>query len=85
MNFQVKKRQLRSQDSNPLTRQNPPISLKWKEFPTVASADETMMEFISENADDLHKNTVRKPSRPKGAPITRNEDFLWTTNTSKTV
>jgi len=68
-----------------LTRQNPPISLKWKEFPSVASTDETMVEFISENADDLNKNTVRTPSRPKGAPITRNEDCLWTMNTSKTV
>jgi len=44
-----------------------------------------MMEFISENADDLHKNRVRTPSRPKGTPITRNEDFSRTMNTSKTV
>jgi hypothetical protein len=59
--------------------------LKWKEFPAAASTDETMMEFISKNADDLHKNAVWTSSRPKGTPITRNEDFLWTTNTSKTV
>jgi len=66
-----------------LTRQNPPISLKWEEFPAPASTDETMMEFISENGDDLHKNAVRISSRPEGTPITRNEDILWTTNTSK--
>jgi hypothetical protein len=67
--------------TNPLTRQNSPISLKWKEFPAAASTDEPMMEFINENADNLHKNAVRTSSRPKGTPITRNEDFLWTMNT----
>jgi len=45
--------------TNPLIRQNPPISLKWKEVPTATSTDETMMEFISENAHDLHKNAFR--------------------------
>ena len=54
---------------NPLTRQNPPISLKWKEVPTATSTDEAMMEFISENADDVHKNAVRTSSRPKRTPI----------------
>jgi hypothetical protein len=68
-----------------LRRQNFPISLKWKEFPTAASTDETMMEFISENADDLHKNAVRTSSRPKGTLVTMNEDLLWTMNTSKRV
>jgi hypothetical protein len=33
--------------TNPLTRQNPPISLKWKEVPTATATDETKMEFIS--------------------------------------
>ena len=41
------------------------------------------MEFVSENVDDLHKNAARTSSRPKRTPITRNEDFLWTMNTSK--
>jgi len=31
--------------TNPLTRMNPPISLKWKEVPTATSTDETKMEF----------------------------------------
>jgi hypothetical protein len=39
------------------------------------------MEFISENADDLHKNAARTSSRPTKTLITRNDEFLWTTNT----
>ena len=62
--------------TNSLTRRNPPISLKWKEVPTSTSTDEAMMEFISENADGLHKNSVKTSSRPKRTLITRNEDFL---------
>jgi hypothetical protein len=49
--------------------------LKWKEVPTATSTNETMMEWISGNAD-LHKNAVRTSSRPKGTPITWNEDFF---------
>jgi hypothetical protein len=64
---------------------NPPISVKWKEVPTAASIDEAMMDFISENAVDVYKNAVRTSSRPKRTPITRNEDFLWSMNSSKTV
>jgi hypothetical protein len=64
-----------------LRRQNLPISLKWKEFPTAASTDETMMEFISENAD-VHKNAFSTSSRPKRTPVSRNEDILWSMNSS---
>ena len=49
---------------------------------TATSTDKAMMAFISEIADDLHKNAFRKSSRPKRIPITRNEEFLWKTNTS---
>jgi len=51
--------------TNPLIKQNPPISLKWKEVPTATATNETKMEFISENADYLHKNAARTSSRPK--------------------
>ena len=37
---------------NPLKKQYPPFSLKWKEVPKVISTDEAMIEFISENVDD---------------------------------
>ena len=37
--------------TNPLTSQNPPISLKWKEFPKAVSTDQAMVEFISEDSD----------------------------------
>jgi hypothetical protein len=70
--------------TNPLTRQYPPISLKWKEIPIATSTDEAMMKFISENAD-LHKNAVRTSSRPKRTSITRTEDILWKMNSSNTV
>jgi len=52
---------------------------------TAASIDEVMMDFISENADDVHKNADMTSSRSKRTPITRNEDFLWSLNSSKTV
>jgi hypothetical protein len=45
--------------TNLLTSQNPPVSLKWKEVPSATSTDETKMEFISGNADDVHKNAAR--------------------------
>jgi hypothetical protein len=54
------------------------VIVKWKEVPTVASIDEPMMDSISENA-------VRTLSRPKRTPVTRNEDFLWSMNSPKTV
>jgi hypothetical protein len=34
------------------------------------------MEFVSGNADDVHKNAARTSCRPKRTPITRNKDFL---------
>jgi len=71
--------------TNPLTRQYPTISLKYKEVPIATSTDEAMMKYISENAEDLQKNAVRTSSRPKRTPITRNEDILWKMNSSKTV
>jgi hypothetical protein len=71
--------------TNLLTSQNPPISLKWKEVPSVTSTDETTMEFKSVNADDVHKNVARTSCRPKRTVIARNEEFLWGTYTSKTV
>jgi len=71
--------------TNPLTRQYPPISLKCKEVPIATSTDEAMMKFISENADDLHKNAVRTSSRPQRTLITRNEDIVWKMNSSRTV
>jgi hypothetical protein len=40
------------------------------------STDETQMEFISGNADDEHKNSVRTSSRPKRTLITKNDNFL---------
>jgi len=45
--------------TNLLTSQNPPVSLKWKEVPSATSTDETKMEFMSGNADDVHKNAAR--------------------------
>jgi len=54
-----------------LTSQNPPISLKWKEVPSATSTDETKMEFISGNADDMHKYAARHQA-DKRELITRN-------------
>lgn len=51
--------------TNHLTRKNPPLSLKWKEVPTATSTHKTKMEFETENADDLHRNTARTSNRPK--------------------
>jgi hypothetical protein len=62
--------------TNLLTSQNPPISLKWKEVPSATSTDETKMEFVSGNADDVHKDAARTSCRPKRTLITRNEDFF---------
>jgi hypothetical protein len=59
--------------------------LKWKEVQSATSTDETKMENISGNADDVRKSAAKTSSRPKSAPITRNEDFLWAIYTSKTV
>jgi len=59
--------------TNLFTNQNPPISLKWKEVPSAASTDETKMEFVSGNADDVHKNTARTSCTPNRTLITRNE------------
>jgi len=58
-----------------LTCQNSPISLKCKEVLSATSADETKMEFIGGNADDIHKNAAKISCRPKRTPITRIEDF----------
>jgi len=44
-----------------------------------------MIKFFSENADDLHKNAVRRSSRPKRTLKTRNEDILLKMNSSNTV
>ena len=41
--------------TNLLTSQKPPISLKQKEVPLATSTDETKMEFITGNADDMQK------------------------------
>ena len=71
--------------TNPLTRQYAPISLKWEEVPIATSTDEAMIKFFSENADDLHKNAVRRSSRPKRTLKTRNEDILLKMNSSNTV
>jgi hypothetical protein len=35
------------------------------------------MEFMSGNADDVHKNAAMTSCRPKRTPRTRNKDFLW--------
>jgi hypothetical protein len=43
------------------------------------------MELTSKKDDGVHKNAARSSCRPKRPPITRNEDFLWVTCTSKTV
>ena len=51
--------------TNTLTRHYSPISLKCREVPIATATDEAMMKFVSENADDLHKNAVRTSSRPK--------------------
>jgi hypothetical protein len=40
---------------------------------------------MSEDVDNLHKNTVRISSRPKRTLIARNKDFLWTKNTEISV
>jgi hypothetical protein len=66
--------------TNPLTRQYPSISLEWKEVSTATSSNETMITFISENADDLNNNAVRTSSGPKRTPMTRNEDISWKMN-----
>jgi len=71
--------------TNLFTSQNLPIILKWKEVPSATSTDEMKMEFVSGNVDDVHKNAARTSCRPKGIPITRNEDFLWAMYTSKTL
>jgi len=42
------------------------------EVPSPTSTDETKMEFISGNANDVHKNAARTSSRPKRTPVTRN-------------
>ena len=68
--------------TNYLTNQNPPISLNWKK---ATSTDETKIGFAIEHAADVHNNPASSSCRPKKTPITINEDFLWTTYTSKTV
>ena len=62
--------------TNLLTSQNPPISLKWKYVPSGTSTGETKMEFIIGNADGVLRNAARTSCRPKGTPITKNEDFF---------
>jgi len=49
---------IRHSVTNPLTRQNAPFGLKWKEVPTATSMNEAMMKFISGNPDDWHKNAL---------------------------
>jgi len=56
------------------TSGNPPT-------PTV----ETKMRFISKNVGGIPKNAARSSCKLKRPPITRNEDFLWVTCTSKIV
>ena len=58
--------------TNLLTSQNPPISLKWKEVPSATSTYETKIEFVSGNADEMHKTAARTSSRPKRTLITGN-------------
>ena len=65
-----------------LTNQNPPVCLNWKEG---SSTDKSKIGFAIEHAADVHKNPARSSCRPKETPITRNEDFLWTTYMSKTM
>jgi len=42
------------------------------------------MTFTSECPADLHMGKVRTSGRFKRTPITRNEDFSWTTSFSRT-
>jgi hypothetical protein len=67
------------------TSGNPPVSLKWEEVPLATPTVETKMGFISKNGNSVHKNAARSSCRPKRPLITRYEDFLWVTCTSKTV
>jgi hypothetical protein len=71
--------------TNLLTSQIPPVSLKWKEFPLSTSSVEAKMEIISRNAENVHQNAARTSCRTKKTLITRNEDILRATYTSKTV
>jgi len=59
--------------------------LKCEEVPLATPTVETKMGFIHNNDDGLHKNAARSSCRLMRPPITRKEDFLWVTCTSKTV
>jgi len=61
------------------------ISLNWKEVPTATPTEEATLESSRENDNVELKTVVRTSSRTKKIPSTRNEDFLWSTHTSKTI
>jgi hypothetical protein len=67
------------------TQQTSRISLKWKEVSTATPTKEDTLESSSENADIELKTAVRTSNRTKKFPSTRNEDFLWSTHTAKTI
>jgi hypothetical protein len=62
---------------------NPTISLNWKEVLLAASTVENKVEPAGKNDNGEHRNAARSSCRLKRPPITRNEDFLWVTCTSK--
>ena len=64
---------------------NLPISLKLEEVPLATPTVETKMGSISKSDYGVHKNAARSSCRLKRPLITRNEDLLWITCTSKTV
>ena len=62
--------------TTPSTSGIPPFILKWEKVPLATSTVETKKGSTSKKDDGVHKIIARSSSRPKRAPLTRNEDFL---------
>jgi len=63
----------------------PAISLYWKKVPLATPTAETMMGPMGKNVNGEHSNPARSSCRLTRPPITRSEDFLWVTGSSKTM
>jgi hypothetical protein len=68
---------------NSLMNNNISIPLPWKVMPLVYNPT-VSTENNSKTNDNDKDSTNRNSNRPRKAPVTRTEDFLWETTTSRT-
>jgi len=60
-------------------KEETPIILKWEENQKDPTQKEAKEKLINDDNKEPNLKEVRSSKRQKRNPVTRNEDFLWTT------